>query len=295
MGSDTDAYARGGGYLLLSDGGNVRIYGADGTPISYAGGEGRTTVKNLCAISGGTAVYGDMSSDEMQILKYETEDGALLTAYLAGFDHSETRISADGEHIMQFGSASFRILDKAGNVAVDETPLPENTADPRYVRDGEDSYLEVLCKDGSVIRYDGATGAVVGEDKTDPPDMQTEEFVTDRFRIVSQFRRNPAEVFDKASGKKLGEIEKYGELAYVYSVNGGLLLQFSVKEDYADGEIPTRGVLLDENLEPVAEMDYLCDYNEKTRELLFDYPEGSLRRTKLYTTEELISLAKGLL
>lgn len=178
---------------------------AGGTPISYAGGEGRTTVKNLCAISGGTAVYGDMSSDELQILKYETEEGALLTAYPAGFDHSETRISADGEHIMQFGSASFRILDKAGNVAVDETPLPENTADPHYVRDGGGSYLEVVCADGRTVRYDGATGEVVGEEMGDPPDMEKTEFITSKYRIVSRFRGG-AEIFDRVSGKKLADL-----------------------------------------------------------------------------------------
>ena len=287
-GSTISTFDTDGKYVLLADKAGVSVYSVNGTKISYPKGSGRTADSNVCTVRNGVAAFGDMNSNELQIAAYKSGGGDFAVDYNADYSHSETRLSADGEHIMQFSSLSFRILDKEGNVIVGETALPENAADPQYRRDENGSCLEVTCTDGRVICYDGATGDIIGERQSDPPNLASTEFVTEKYRIVSDLGSAAAEVFDKDSGKSIGLIDKEdGDLAYVYEVGDKLLTQYIVKNGLS-GELMTKGHLLNEKFEKIAEMDCLCDYIESTGTVLFDYPEGSIRGTKIYETDEII-------
>ena len=80
------------------------------------------------------------------------------------------------------------------------------------------------------------------------------------------------------------ELEKDAYLTYVTQIDDYILTE------YVTGDGFRYGLLLNSTCETLAYLPYLCDYvGEK---LIFDYPTGNLRESRIYNINELIGLAR---
>ena len=113
-----------------------------------------------------------------------------------------------------------------------------------------------------------------------------EEFSTEKYRFVSELHSAP-KVYDKQSGKFVKELEKDDFLAYVTEVGEYILTEYV----RADGE--RYGLLLDQNLEILADLPDLCDISILDKALYFDYKNGEIRKCHLYSIQELVELGKN--
>ena len=117
-----------------------------------------------------------------------------------------------------------------------------------------------------------------------PDSTLFEEFYTDRLRIESPLHGTPA-AYDKESGRLIKELAQDAYLTYVTQAGDYVVTQYVT----ADGEY--YGQLLNESCEVLAELPYLSDVMGET--LLFDYPTGNLRESRIYNLNELIQTAQN--
>lgn len=90
-------------------------------------------------------------------------------------------------------------------------------------------------------------------------------------------------VYERLTGKELCQLEQDAYLTYVTQVDEYIITEYIT----ADGQ--RYGLLLDESCQTLAKLPNLCDIVGK--ELIFDYPSGNLRRSAIYSLEELLALA----
>ena len=240
----------------------------------------------LLGIAGRMAVVGSRDTPLVQILRYESHPEAEVFSYDPSIPHDEARISADKKTVMLFRYDKFYLFLADGTL-ISETEIPdaEEVFDQQFVRDGEASRLDVYYNDGNVISYDAADGALLAETMGEKPDSTLfEEFYTDRLRIESPLHGTPA-AYDKESGRLIKELAQDAYLTYVTQAGDYVVTQYVT----ADGEY--YGQLLNENCEVLAELPYLSDVMGET--LLFDYPTGNLRESRIYNLNELIQTAQN--
>ena len=101
--------------------------------------------------------------------------------------------------------------------------------------------------------------------------------------MTSPLHGTPA-AYDKNSGKLIRELESEDYLTYVTQVGDYILTEYIT----AKGE--RYGLLLDARCETLAYLPQLCDV--WNGELIFDYPSGDLRKTRIYHINELKDLAQ---
>ena len=84
-----------------------------------------------------------------------------------------------------FSYKQFYICDLDGNVVADVTlPNTEEVYDQQFIRKGNESYLEVIYRDGKVLTYDVRNGSFLSESTVEKPNLSlNEEFYTEDFRI----------------------------------------------------------------------------------------------------------------
>ena len=218
-------------------------------------------------------------------MKYEDYAEAEAFSYDPTYEHDEARISEDGKTAMLFSYDRFRIISTDGTV-INETEIPnaEEVYDQQYIRDGENSRLEVTYNDGTIRSYRGDNGEPLNEQKTEAPDLnQPELFETDSLEIESPLH-GTATARDKKSGKTVGTLKEDAYLTYVTQTDAGIIAQYVT----ADGEC--FGELLDDTCKVLAELPYLTDVVDD--ELVFDYPTGDLRMSKIYGVEELVEMGE---
>ena len=238
-------------------------------------------------IAENVAVVGSMDSPVVRILKKKEYEDTEIFSYNNEYEHDEARLSADEKTVMLFSYDQFRIYDINGEL-LNETDIPnaEQVYDQQYVRDNSGSRLEVTYNDGTVRSYDGNSGELLQEEKTDAPDPELyEEFFTDNFKIKSDLHGTPS-VYDKNTGAYVTELEKDAYLTYVTQVGRYIITQYTTTEGY------NYGLLLNEKCETLAELPYLCDIIGES--LFFDYPSGNLRKTRIYDINELVDTARDL-
>ena len=240
---------------------------------------------DLLAIADETALLGSMDSPVLRIMKYENHPEAELFAYDSAYEHDEARVSADEKTVMLFSYKGFRIYDRGGRcICEQQLPEAEQIYDQQFVRDDMDSYLEVIYNDGKTDFYSARDGTLLREEEKEAPDKEMyEEFLTENFRITSPLHGTPA-IYDRKKNKKIADLETDAYLTYVTETDGGLVIQYVTAEGNCFGE------LLNEKGEILAELPYLCDVKEGT--LLFDYPTGNIRESKIYQIDELIQTAR---
>ncbi len=235
-------------------------------------------------IANGTALIGSMDMPSIRIMKYENHPETELLAYDTAYDHDEARVSGDGETVMLFSYERFYLYGKNGTYLEEVSiPEPEQVYDQQYIRDEDGSRLEVIYYDGKVLAYDARDGKLLYEKSGEAPDPGLQEtFYTDKLRIESPLHGTPA-AYDKNSGKLVRELEQDAYLTYVTQAGKYIVVQYVTADGYCYGQ------LLDGKCEVLAELPYLCDVIGAR--LIFDYPTGDLRETRIYEVEELKGMA----
>lgn len=230
-------------------------------------------------------VLASLNSPLVQLLRFDEAAESVLMHYAPGFAHNEARINQAGTAAMLYSYQAFRLVSADGTVLKEyKLPDAEHIYDQQYYKDADGSRLEVIYEDGTVDVYSGDTGEKIASRQEPKPDESLNEtFETERYRIESPLHGTPV-VYDRQSGKQLGELERDGYLTYVTQVGQYILTE------YIDDDGTRWGLLLNERLETLAELPQLCDtWNGK---LLFDDELGTLRQSRIYSIEELLQIAK---
>jgi len=236
-------------------------------------------------IADNIAIIGSLDTPTIRIMKLETHQECEIFAYDPIYIHEEARVSADGKTVMLFSYDEFLLFDMNGQIIKNVfIPNAEQVYDQQYRRDEDGSYLQVIYNDGTICAYSAQDGSVLYETAGELPDLSLyEEFFTDTLRIESPLHGVPVS-YNQETGELVRELEKNAYLTYVTQVD-----KYIVTE-YISAEGERYGLLLNEACETLAKLPYLCDIVEDM--LIFDYPTGSLRESRIYSIEELIALAK---
>ena len=237
-------------------------------------------------LAGDIALVADRNTASLRLLRYESHDEAALFNYDPTLSHDEARLSADGQRVMLFDYTGFTLFDRSGNLLTTvDLPDAMEIYDQQFVREGDTSCLEVIYNDGTVRRYSAQDGALLEEISGTPPDPTLyEEFETEHYRVTSPLHESPT-LYDRRTGRKIATLAEDAYLTYVTETSAGLVVQFVT----TDGD--QYGQLLDENGEVLADLPCLCDIWDDV--LIFDYPTGNMRISRIFQIEELIELAKN--
>ncbi len=134
------------------------------------------------------------------------------------------------------------------------------------------------------------TNGKSGEDSSEKPDEEPgrnifgeldEEFFVGNLRIESPLHGTPV-AYDAETGKEIARLKKDTYLTYVTQAGGYIVAQYITADGYCSGQ------LLNEKCEVLAELPYLCDVMGET--LIFDYPTGTIRKSNIYSIEELMDM-----
>lgn len=173
----------------------------------------------------------------------------------------------------------------------------EDTADTT-----EGSWLEVTWYDGMIRKYSDIDGHLISEEKVDMPSKELyEEFHTTDYKVVSSLHSSP-EIYDKDGGKLLKLMDNQDYLTYVTQIDDMLLLEYvraSVSGDTVQignkrdingmKGVGRYGVLLDHDLNTIAELPGLCDHHGSI--LYFDDALGIIRKTEIISLQKLEEMA----
>lgn len=244
-----------------------------------------TDTGDFLQLSNGVALIGSMDKPEIKILKYEDYPQAEVFTYDPSYVHDEARFSADGKTVMLFSYKQFCLYDISGAL-IKEVDIPDadQVYDQQFVRENNQSYLEVTYNNGTVLTYNARDGNLDSEKKIEEPDLSLyEEFYTDSFKIESPLHGAPA-VYDRENGDFVCELKEDGYLTYITQVEDYIIAQYVTVDGYC------YGVLMNDSCEVLADLPYLSDIVEG--ELYFDYPTGNIRKSGIYSIEELIKIAQ---
>ncbi len=285
MAADILTIAGGDGVLLVSsDDKNCGIFDVSANCLANVRSD---EVMDRLALGGKFAALASRSSPFLRLLKHETHPEAQPFTYDADFVHDEARVSSDKSTVMLFRYDAFRLYSADGKVLCEaELPDAANVYDQQYLRDADGCYLEVTWYDGTVRKYSAVDGRCIDERHITPPNtLLTEEFTTDTLRVESPLHGTPV-VYDMKSGKELYLLESDDYLTYVTQVEDQLLTEYTT----AQGE--RYGLLLDSSGSVIADIPELCDILPDGT-LVFDDMRGNLRRSRIYSMQELLALAKN--
>lgn len=243
---------------------------------------------HFLAAAGDYALLGSRDTPDLRIFQREDHRTADVFSYDPTYQHDEARISADRSTVMLFDAERFRLYTITGELLADVTlPDAANIYDQQYRRDETGSRLEVIYYDGTIRAYSAVDGSLLSETKGDPKDPNlTEEFYTDRYRIVWQLYQ-PPQVYDREAGELVCELEKDDALGYVTQVGDQIITQYFP----ADAQDKPYGLLLDADCNTLARLPYLSDVWDNT--LFFDFPTGIVRQSRIYSIDELLSMARN--
>lgn len=234
------------------------------------------------------AALANRSQPDIRVMKEETHEDTCVAHYDAKYSHDEARVTGDWKRVMLFSYDGFRIYNNEGRLEAEGSfPDPEKIYDQQFRRNGEKSWLDVIWYDGTVRAYSSEDGTLISEEKKEAysKDLK-EEFITEKYRFVSELHSAPR-VYDRESGRFVKELEKDAFLTYVTETDEYILTEYV----RADGE--RYGLLLDQNLEILADLADLCDISILDKALYFDYKNGEIRKCHLYSIQELVELGKN--
>lgn len=278
-------FSVGGQYVLVATDDNAFSF--------YDSGTNRTSVEycekncEFVRLSGKYAVVGNRNEPSVRVLRLENHEESQFLTYDARYQHDEVRVSQDGKTVMLFWYQGFRIYDQEGNLQAEvELPDAGQIYDQQFRKGTEDSWLEVIWYDGTVRCYSAADGRLLSETSEEAPQKDLyEEFLTDRYRIISSLHGAP-EVYDIDSGRLIRTLAGEDYLTYVTQIGDCLIAEYvrSTGERY--------GLLLDKRFEELAYLPGLCDVIDKNM-LIFDDQSGHLCECRLYSLQELITLGES--
>ena len=266
--------------IVVTDEG-IDTFDGNGVVLSHA--ESPRTAE-IFAAAGDRMILGNSNTDTLQILTYADHADAVCAEYDPEDEHIETRMCADGEHMMLFTNTGFSIYRRNGNrIDRKKLPDPDRIYDQQFRRTGGASTLEVTYYDGTVDVYDAVSGDRKSSEKGEPPDSSLYETLeTEHFRIESPLHGHPV-IYDKASGRQIAEIDEEAYLSYADEADGSLILRFTTTD------LRQYAYIMDGKGNVLGEIPWLCDLDGG--KLFLDYQDGSVRQTKIYGLEELLELA----
>lgn len=235
-------------------------------------------------IAENVAVTGNRDGGTLKLLRLETHPEAEILSYDPSYVHDEARISADKNTVMLFRYDRFRIYGRDGTVLAEcLIPDGEDVYDQQFIRTEEGSWLEVIYNDGRVLGYRASDGVLDYERKIKPPDPTLyEKFETEQLLFSSPLH-GPVSVYDRETGNLVRELEEDAYLTYVTEIGQGIVVQYVTADGFFYGQ------LLNGQCQILAELPYLCDVIDG--QLVFDYPTGNLRESRIYSIDELIDMA----
>lgn len=276
------AYARNGKHTMISTEGAVTFFDNRAQPLN-------TFEMQECAvflqISETCALAASRNSPEIRVMRYEEPGKNQVFSYDPEYSHDELRISADQTRVMLFSYKGFRIYSMDGTLIRDvEIPDAEQVYDQQFIRQGSDSYLQVIYNSGVRREYDASDGSMLREYQGDPvdPSMQ-EEFYAGNLKIESPLHGSPT-AYNAKTGKYVATLSDEDYLTYVTWLDPYLIVQFVT----AEGD--RYGKLMDKNGNVLAILPDLCDVMDGN--LIFDYPTGDVRESRIFYIDELIAMAK---
>lgn len=240
---------------------------------------------DFAQLSQGLAVVGSRDTPVLRVLELDSRRDAELFSYDPAIVHEEARLNADRNTVMLFDANRFYLFNIDGAMLAEEAiPDARQVYDQQYRRDSEGSRLEVIYRDGRVKAYSADDGTLLWEKQGELPDSSAyEEFFTDKYRFDSPLHGAPV-VYDRETDKELATLNEEDYLTYVTQVGDYIITEY----------ISTRegryGLLLNDNLETLARLPYLCDIIDG--ELIFDYPSGDLRSSRIYSLQELCAFGE---
>ena len=237
-------------------------------------------------LAAGVAVIGNSDSPIIRIMRYVSREYATVFSYDVSFPHMEARISADWQRVMLFSFRGFRLYIIDGDL-LSEVHL-QNVAhihNVLFIRGDGDCYLTVIYNDGTVRNYSAVDGSFIYETVGELPDLTLfEVFFTDTFKIESPLHGTPR-AYDVATGDFFRELERDAFLTHVTQIGDYVLTEYLT----IGGE--RFGLLLDSELDVVAYLPFLSDFIGGY--LIFNCLSGNLRKSRIYTVDELIEIALG--
>ena len=283
MSEDILCFDTNGTYTMTTSEDKIFFFNKDGELVSRCNKEYKS---DLAGIGKEAAVVGSMDQPIVRIMRYEDNQDTEILSYDSAYRHDEARISSDGRTVMLFSYEQFRIYDKEGNV-IREMVLPDSDRvfDQQFVRDGDSSYLEVIYDTGKTEIYSAEDGSLLREESREiSKEERDEEFFIDDMRIESPLHGTPI-VYHAKTGKEAARLKEDTYLTYVTKADDYIVAQYITADGVCSGQ------LLNGEYEVLAELPYLCDVTDDT--LIFDYPTGSVRKSKIYDIDELMEMAQN--
>lgn len=144
------------------------------------------------------------------------------------------------------------------------------------------SYIFAVAKDNTCHIYDNNAA----EKFVLPLEENSEAFFTDNTVVLAPMNGTP-KVYELEKGKKINDLEGNAYMTYLTQTNDYVI------SEYTDTTKKQRyGILLDKNTyEPLAYLPYLTDICGDS--LIFDYGAGYLRKSDIYSIDELIQMGKN--
>ncbi len=239
---------------------------------------------NFIKLAEKTAIVGSSNAAKLKLLALKNYSDSNIFTYDTAYLHDEARISADKLTLMLYRYDRFRLYRmEDGKILADVLiSNADQVYDQQYIRENGQSSLKVFYNDGMVKTYSATDGTLISTKQEKVPDSSlTEEFLTEQYHIVAPLHETPI-VYDRESGQQICTLEPDDYLTYVTQVDDYIITEYitTTGERY--------GILLNEQLEPLAELPNLCDILGE--ELIFDYQTGNLRKSSIYSLQELLTL-----
>ena len=177
-----------------------------------------------------------------------------------------------------------------GATQIDDKPV--STASNNMTQLGasqNDSRQKALENHAYIFAVNGKDSCVIYNDTGEqlfevPSAEQSEAFFTDNALIISPLHGTPV-AYRLKNGEKITELEKDAYLTYITQISSNII------SEYISSDGKRFGLLLDgKTYKAIASLPYLTDITNQ--ELIFDYHMGTLRKTRIYSIEELIDHAK---
>ena len=237
------------------------------------------------ALAGEVLALGDADLTSIRILREDARPETVCFIYAPDTPHTEAHVSRKNSTLVLFTPKQFQIFDRNGQqVTVTDFPEADQIFDVYFARDAEGDLIEALYYDGTLRRYSAADGAPLEETKTDPPDREAaKERVTDHWKILVP-RQGTPEVYDLDSGTSLGSLKMEGTLTYATQAGSYVIVEY-----FTEGNGKFGGLLLDEDLQVIAELPWLTDVLPDGT-VYFDDRRGRIRETHIYSLPELLEL-----
>ena len=264
--------------LLVTGDQRCLVYGADGRMITEYKSDTRIDFVDL---AGDYLLTANTDASALRLQRYERNIAAQLFSYDPAFSHSDARVTPDGSTAMLFRYDRLRLLSRTGEILADvEIPDAGAVYSEYYWKDRD--VLEVRYQDGLLRTYSTRNGALLEEKAGEAPDgSNSGTYVTDDFVVDTPFR-GTATVYGR-DGDVVGALETDGTLYDSIQTGDYLVTLFRT----ADGE--RYGLLLEDG-ETIADLPYLSDVLPNGT-LIFDDPKGGLYQSRIYSLEELLTMA----